>query len=216
MSSSILDLQHDAILKAIREATAGQWRVLILDEDSQRLIGSVVKDDEILGERITHIERIERRRAAAPDTDAVYLLTPEAHIVDCVVAEVECRKYRGALLLWTALLPEALRERIAKLRTATNQNCKSRVLDIGIYARESHLITFKDPWSFPILFHPACNDLVKRHVTDLAQRVYLPILKLRWCIEQLLMIWTSTDSCSMRAFRRIPYHSVLRPDECYS
>lgn len=37
--------------------------------------------------------------------------------------------------------------------------------------RESHLVTFKDPYSFPKLFHPDCNSLVRRHMEDIAEKV---------------------------------------------
>lgn len=46
-----------------------------------------------------------------------------------------------------------------------------RVLQLDYYPRESHLVTFKDPWSFPLLFHPDCNDLVARHMEAMAERV---------------------------------------------
>lgn len=46
-----------------------------------------------------------------------------------------------------------------------------RDLNIEFYPRESHLITFLDPWSFPTLFHPACNQLVQQHMIDLALKV---------------------------------------------
>jgi syntaxin-binding protein 1 len=34
------------------------------------------------------------------------------------------------------------------------------------------VITFRDPWSFPVLFHPGCSHLIKNHLQDLAQKVY--------------------------------------------
>jgi len=46
-----------------------------------------------------------------------------------------------------------------------------RVMNINFYPRESHLVTFRDPWSFPVLFHPSCNQLIRRHLQDLAQKV---------------------------------------------
>jgi len=64
-----------------------------------------------------------------------------------------------------------LRERIDNSKVAQQQIITLRVLDIGFFPRESHLVTFRDPWSFPILYHPACNNLVKQHISDLAQKV---------------------------------------------
>lgn len=33
--------------------------------------------------------------------DAIYILTPKPHIVDCIMAEFEQRRYRGFFLIWT-------------------------------------------------------------------------------------------------------------------
>lgn len=45
------------------------------------------------------------------------------------------------------------------------------VVDIGYYPRESNVVTFRDPFSFPVLYHPECNNLVDRHLQDLAERI---------------------------------------------
>lgn len=36
------------------------------------------------------------------DMDVIYLLTPETHIVECLLADFDRRRYRGAYLLWTS------------------------------------------------------------------------------------------------------------------
>ena len=46
-----------------------------------------------------------------------------------------------------------------------------RIMNIDFFPRESHLVTFRDPYSFPILFHPGCNNLVRQHLQQLAQKV---------------------------------------------
>lgn len=48
------------------------------------------------------IEHIEQRRQPNRDMDAIYLLTPEPHIVDCLLADLDRRRYRKASVLWTA------------------------------------------------------------------------------------------------------------------
>jgi syntaxin-binding protein 1 len=42
-----------------------------------------------------------------PTTDAVYLISPLAHIVDCLMADFEKRKYRRSFLIWTTGLESA-------------------------------------------------------------------------------------------------------------
>lgn len=69
------------------------------------------------------------------------------------------------------MLHPQLREQIDKNRVAREQIALFRVLNVEFFPRESHLVTFRDPWSFPILFHPALNHLVKQHMEDVAQKV---------------------------------------------
>jgi syntaxin-binding protein 1 len=117
------------------------------------------------------IERIEEKREMNPDMDAIYILSPQPHIVDCLIADFERRRYRKTFLVWTALLDPQMRRRIDTSRQAKDQLAGFETLSIDYFPRESHLITLRDPWSFPILYHPACNDLVANHMQILAQKV---------------------------------------------
>lgn len=106
-----------------------------------------------------------------PDMDAIYILSPKPHIVDCLMADFERRRYRKTFLVWIALLDPQMRRRIDTSRQAKEQLAGFETLSIDYFPRESHLITFRDPWSFPILYHPACNNLVRDHMQILAQKV---------------------------------------------
>ena len=80
---------------------------------------------------------------------------------------------RGSVVLsLDAVLPSELRQRLYTSAHANQQVAETRVLNVNFFPRESHLITFRDPWSFPMLFHPACNQLVRKHMNDLAQKVW--------------------------------------------
>ena len=120
------------------------------------------------------IERIEDKREMNPDMDAIYLLSPQPHIVDCLLADFERRRYRKSFLVWTALLDPQMRRRLDVSRQVQEQMAGFETLSIDYFPRESHLITFRDPWSFPILYHPACNSLVRDHMQILAQKVGRP------------------------------------------
>jgi len=111
--------------------------------------------------------------------DAIYILTPEPHIVDCLVADLERRRYRRAFLVWTSVMDPQLNRRVNGVPDARQLIASFEIMPIDFYPRESHLVIFKDPWSFPVLYHPACNNLVQRHMQMLAQKVSaMPGLKL--------------------------------------
>ena len=48
------------------------------------------------------IEQIEERRPTNKEMDAVYLLSPLPHIVDCLMADFERRRYRRSYIIWTS------------------------------------------------------------------------------------------------------------------
>ncbi|KAI0594060.1 Sec1 family protein [Biscogniauxia sp. FL1348] len=171
MGVSVIQEQRDIIINTIKYITAGDWKVLVLDENSKKLIDNVAKEDDILNYNIANIERIEERREPNPTMDAIYILSPQPHIVDCFMADVERRRYKRSFLVWTAVLDPQLRRRIDASALAKQQIAGFETLSVDFFPRESHLVTFKDPWSFPILFHPACNGLIRKHMQDLAQKV---------------------------------------------
>ncbi|PGH02945.1 hypothetical protein AJ79_07482 [Helicocarpus griseus UAMH5409] len=159
------------ILDTIRFTGGREWKVLVVDEGSRKLIDNAVKEDDILNENVTNIEQIEHRRPMNKDMDAVYILSPLPHIVDCVMADFERRRYRKTFLIWISNLDPQLRHRIQRSNMARDQIADFRVMNINFFPRESHVAIFRDPWSFPTLFHPACNNLIKGHLDDLAQRI---------------------------------------------
>ncbi|KAK8079759.1 Sec1 family protein [Apiospora hydei] len=152
MGVSVMHEQREIIIDTIKNITQNDWKVLVIDEHSKKILDSVVKEDDILSQNIANIERIEERRERNPTMDAIYILTPEQYIVDCLIADLEARRYQKSFLVWTA-------------------DRGFETLSIDFFPRESHLVTFKDPWSFPVLYHPACNGLVAKHMRDLAQKI---------------------------------------------
>ncbi|KAK3390946.1 Sec1 family protein [Podospora didyma] len=165
---SIIEEQKDAIIGAVKRITPGEWKVLVVDENSKKVLDNTVKEDDLLNHNIANIERIEEKREMNPSMDAVYILSPLPHIVECLLADFERRRYRRAFLLWTSILPRELGDR---LRGARQHIANVTTLPVDFYPRESHLVTFKDPWSFPVLYHPSCNDLVAKHMQSLAQKI---------------------------------------------
>ncbi|KAJ4854875.1 sec1 family domain-containing protein [Trichoderma breve] len=171
MGLSVFEEQHNVILQEIKNITQNDWKCLIVDETSKKIVDNVVKSDDILNNNIATIELIEARRESNPEMDAIYLLSPEPHIVECLLADFELRRYRRGFLVWTNLLDPALRRKIDEFPGVRQLRASSRTLFVDFYPRESHLVTFRDPWSFPMLYHPACNAIVPKHMQLLAQRI---------------------------------------------
>lgn len=70
-----------------------------------------------------------------PTMDAIYLLSPQPHIVDCVLADFERRRYRRAYLVWTGVLDPQLRRRIDSSPVAQQQLAGKFFSDLLRYRR---------------------------------------------------------------------------------
>lgn len=171
MGSSIIDIQRGIILDSIRAISGNDWKVLVFDERSRRLINNVTKEDDILNANIINIEQLEERRSTQAATDAIYLLSPLPHIVEALKADLNRRRYRRAFLVWTSHLPRPLRDELFRSESRQQLIADSRSLDIEFYPRESHLVTFREPWSFFALYHPACDSLVKNHLDAMTSKI---------------------------------------------
>ncbi|KAK4103613.1 Sec1-like protein [Parathielavia hyrcaniae] len=166
---SIIKEHAKAIIDAIRRIAPNDWKVLVVDETAKRIIDSSVVEDEILNHNIANIERMEERREVNPDMDAIYILSPQPHIVDCLLADFERRRYRRAFIIWTGSLPDPLQRRLDGARR--QMAAPPTMLLVDFYPRESHLVVFQDPSSFLVLYNPTCNDLVARHLRTLASKI---------------------------------------------
>ncbi|KAI9375743.1 Sec1-like protein [Aspergillus egyptiacus] len=168
--SSVLNIQREVILNTIRSTGGDNWKVLVVDEASRKLIDNAVNEDDILNLNVTNIEQIEHRRPSNQSMDAVYILSALPHIVDCVLADFERRRYKKSYLVWTSFLEPSLRARLDRSQMAQEQIAGFQTISIDYFPRESRLVTFRDPWSFPVLFHPACNHLIREHLATLAHK----------------------------------------------
>jgi hypothetical protein len=161
-----------------------------------------------------------------PTMDAVYILSPLPHIVDCLLADFDRRRYRRSFLVWTGVLDPQLRRRIDSSPAARELKAGFETLSIDFYPRETHLITFRDPWSFPILYHPACNHLVRDHMVAMAQKVRSPdpatflvsnslsrpvrnCAKNAWPVEGPRLTYPYLGHRNMRHLGRVPQSSIL-------
>jgi syntaxin-binding protein 1 len=118
--------------------------------------------------------------------DAIYFISPQPHVVECLIADFEQRRYRKAHLVWFGDLPRPLEDKIqpyrpqilgrrGQMRVTRLELIRLptgfKIVPLDFFPRESHLVTFRDPWSFPILYHPSCDDIVAKHMQVLAKKV---------------------------------------------
>ncbi|KAJ2987444.1 hypothetical protein NUW54_g9425 [Trametes sanguinea] len=105
---SLISTVRAKFLEAIRSVNPpGRWKILVVDEHSQRLLGSVLKQFDILEENVTLIESITSHREPQPQFEAMYLLMSTSQNVDRIIRDFSNghQQYAAAHLFFVDALP---------------------------------------------------------------------------------------------------------------
>ncbi|TFK51842.1 Sec1-like protein [Heliocybe sulcata] len=157
--SSLITAVRNKFLEAIRSVNPpGRWKILVVDEHSQKILGSVLKQFDILQENVTLIESITNHRD--PQTfEAMYLLMPTTQNVERIVKDYSDgrQQYSGAHLFFIDGLPENLFERLTT--SAAEPHLRSlQDLFINFWAIEAQAFSLKLPSMFFSFFSPPPRD----------------------------------------------------------
>ncbi|KAK0239011.1 Sec1-like snare protein [Armillaria nabsnona] len=112
--ASLITIVRNKFLEAIRSVNPpGKWKILVVDEHSQKLLGAVLKQFDILEENVTLIESISNYREPQPEFEALYLLMPTTQNVDRIIHDFsQTKQYAAAHLFFIEGLSEPLFQRL--------------------------------------------------------------------------------------------------------
>ncbi|CAK5269873.1 unnamed protein product [Mycena citricolor] len=157
--ASLITTVRSKFLDAIRSVNPpGRWKILVVDEHSQKLLGSVLKQFDILEENVTLIESINTHRDPQPEFEALYLLMSTTQNVDRITKDFgSTRQYAAAHVFFIEGLDEHLLERLATSRAEPYLRTV-RELFINFWPAESQTFSLQAPELFFGLYSPPRND----------------------------------------------------------
>ncbi|KAJ2901200.1 syntaxin binding protein 1 [Coemansia aciculifera] len=171
------------IISAIGQ-TAGagpnQWRVVVVDRPSLKIISTVLKMPAILEQNVLAVQLVTKNRQPYPDVDAVYVLVPSAesiaHVVNDFTATLDPpqrSKYAHAHLFFTGALSDDL---FSQLSASAAAPFIKGIAEL--YIEYNLFLTTPSDQPFYTLYSPNATDLLDGDLEASADRLLSVIASL--------------------------------------
>lgn len=149
----------------------GEWKILILDHFTTKLLSCCCKMSDLLAEGITTVEDIYKDRAPVNNLKAIYFITPEEKSVDGLISDFKkgCHKYKAAYLYFTDYCPDNIFSKIKSSCAASIEVCKE--INISFLVYESQVFTVDAPEAFHCLYSPHTTENKTARLETIAQQI---------------------------------------------
>eukprot|EP00096_Caligus_rogercresseyi_P012253 TRINITY_DN506_c2_g2_i5.p1 TRINITY_DN506_c2_g2~~TRINITY_DN506_c2_g2_i5.p1 ORF type:complete len:543 (+),score=140.69 TRINITY_DN506_c2_g2_i5:252-1880(+) len=134
-----------------------EWRVLIVDNQSMKMVSACTKMHELSAEGITIVETIEKHREPLPTMEAIYLITPTEASVRALMSDFQSQNrtaYRAAHVYFTEVCPEERFKEICNSMVAKRIRTLKEI-NIAFTPYESQVFSLDKPNAFQYYYNPA-------------------------------------------------------------
>ncbi|KAM6262624.1 syntaxin-binding protein 3 isoform 1-T1 [Porphyrio hochstetteri] len=140
-----------------------EWKVMLLDDYTTKLLSLCCKMTDLLAEGITVVENVYKNREPVPHMKAVYFITPTKKSVDGLIDDFITKsssRYKAAYVYFTDFCPDNLFNKIKSSCAKSIRRCKE--INISFFPYESQVFTLNVPDAFYRCYSPTLEKTKDR------------------------------------------------------